>query len=206
MQVKFISSVYLWLPETVRKFRQEKKNSSNYLKKKKKSLLERSSYLSISKIKFDIQAKRSRHFSAEYIDIHYLSQKGTTAIKVYIIFSKGKEIKFSTIEKVHIDIKILIMKWLRCLTWWKKKKNPSTKFKNLSRIHKQSLRCLSFNLKKKKMKFLMHLTAERMPRTIMCSLRQVILARILKAKSEKLNLGDNMLQDNIHKIQKDLNK
>lgn len=45
-----------------------------------------------------------------------------------------------------------------------------------------------------------------MPRTIMCSLRQVILARILKAKSEKLNLGDNMLQDNIHKIQKDLNK
>lgn len=122
MQVKFISSVYLWLPETVRKFRQEKKNGSNYLKKKKKSLLERSSYLSISKIKFDIQAKRSRHFSAEYIDIHYLSQKGTTAIKVYIIFSKGKEIKFSTIEKVHIDIKILIMKWLRCLTWWKKKK------------------------------------------------------------------------------------
>lgn len=56
------------------------------------------------------------------------------------------------------------------------------------------------------MKFLMNLTAERMPKTTMCSLWQVILARILKAKSEKNNLGDNMLQDNIHKIQKDLNK
>lgn len=75
-----------------KKIQTEKKNGSNYLKKKK-SLLERSSYLSISKIKFDIQAKRSRHFSAEYIDIHYLSQKGTTAIKVYIIFSKGKRNK-----------------------------------------------------------------------------------------------------------------
>lgn len=50
--------------------------------------------------------------------------------------------------------------------------------------------------------FLMYLTAKMMHSIKICSLWQVILAKILKAKLSKFNFKAKMLLDKIHKIKK----